>query len=81
MVPSRHTRLIECFRAVFPELAEEDLARATIDTVANWDSSNFFLLVQVIEESFGVRLPEAALAEIDSFAGFEDYLSANTALA
>ncbi|MDE3167737.1 MAG: hypothetical protein KGN36_18190 [Acidobacteriota bacterium] len=57
------------------------MPRATIDTVANWDSSNFFLLVQVIEESFGVPLPEEALAEIDSFAGFEDYLSSSPALA
>lgn len=33
------------------------------------------MLMQVIEETFDIRIPEEAVGEIDSFAGFEDYLA------
>jgi acyl carrier protein len=72
---SRRDRLIACFTAVFPGLTPEEAPRATIDTVSSWDSSHHFMLMQVIEENFGVRFSEEVLGEIDSFAGFEDHLA------
>jgi acyl carrier protein len=72
---SARERLVACFTAVFPGLAPDDAPSSTIDTVAGWDSSRHFMLMQVIEETFGIRIPEEVVGEIDSFAGFEDYLA------
>jgi acyl carrier protein len=33
------------------------------------------MLMQVIEEEFGIQIPEEAMGEIDSFSGFEMYLA------
>lgn len=72
---SSRARLIACFAAVFPGLAPDEAPNATIDTVPAWDSAHHFMLMQVIEEDFAIRIPEEVLGEIDSFAGFEDYLA------
>jgi acyl carrier protein len=72
---SPRARLVACFRAVFPRLAPEDAPTSTADTVPAWDSAHHFMLMQVIEETFGIRIPEEVVGEIDSFAGFEDYLA------
>ena len=72
---SPHARLIACFAAVFPELRPDEAPSATTDTVPAWDSSHHFMLMQVIEEDFAIQIPEEVLGEIDSFAGFEDYLA------
>ena len=68
-------RLVMCFAAVFPGLPSSEAPAAAIDTTSAWDSSHHFLLMQVIEEEFGIQIPEEVLGEIDSFAGFESFLS------
>lgn len=68
-------RLVVCFTAVFSGISALEVATATIDTVPSWDSSHHFLLMQVIEEEFGIQIPEEVVGEIDSFAGFENYLN------
>ena len=70
-------RLVKCFTAVFPGLSAAEVPGATIDTVRGWDSSRHFLLMHVVEEEFGIQLPEEAVGEIDSFSGFESHLNAN----
>jgi acyl carrier protein len=67
-------RLVVCFTAVFPGLSALDAPTASIDTIPAWDSSHHFILMQVIEEQFAIQIPEAVVGEIDSFAGFENYL-------
>lgn len=68
-------RLVECFTAVFPALSPEEAVTATADTVANWDSEHHFTLMQVIEEAFRIKIPQDVLGEIDSFSGFERYVT------
>ncbi len=68
-------RLVECFTAVFPDLSPDEAVAATADTVANWDSEHHFTLMQVIEEAFSIRIPPDVLGEIDSFNGFERYVT------
>lgn len=75
------SRLVTCFSAVFPELVVDSIPASTIDSVPNWDSSHHFLLMQVIEEEFALRIPEEVIGEIDSFASFESYLGSATASA
>ena len=45
-----------------------------MDTLPAWDSSHHFMLMQIVEEAFGTPVPEEMMGEIDSFAGFRDYL-------
>jgi acyl carrier protein len=71
---SPHERLVNCFTAVFSGLPAEQAPTATVDTIASWDSTNHFMLKQVIEESFGIEIPEEVIGEVDSFSGFANYL-------
>ncbi len=71
----RRERLIECFTAVFPALTPESAPSASLDNLAAWDSAHHFMLMQVIEESFGIRIPEAVLGEVESFEDFDSYLA------
>ena len=68
-------RLVECFTIVFPTLTSEEAILATADNVFNWDSVQHLTLMRVVEEAFEIEIPEEVLAGIDSFAGFEQYLS------
>ena len=70
-------RLVTCFAAVFPGLSATEAPAATPDSVPAWDSSHHFLLIEVVEEEFGIQIPEEAAGEFDSFAGFENYLGAH----
>ena len=70
-------RLVACFLAVFPGLSALEAPTATIDSIQGWDSSRHFMLMQVIEEEFGIQIPEEVVGEIESFAGFENYLHAS----
>lgn len=67
-------RLAQCFAAVFPTIPPDQLASATADNVAAWDSAHHAALVQVIEEEFQLELPDNVIGETDSFAAFETYL-------
>ena len=68
-------RLAACFTAVFPGLSSADAPAATADSVAAWDSSHHFLLLEVVEEEFAIQIPEDVAGEIDSFAAFENHLN------
>ena len=76
---STRERLLACFAAVFPRLGPDEALAATVDTTPEWDSSHHFLLMQVIEDAFGIQIPEEAIGEIESFAAFEDYLAQHLA--
>jgi hypothetical protein len=67
-------RLLTCFQTIFPEQTGEELLSATPDSVTRWDSSNHFLLLQVVEEEFGVRVPESVGGELLSFSDWDAYL-------
>jgi len=68
------SRLIECFAVVFPELSEEEIPRASVTSVANWDSVASVTLMSVIEEEFGVELDAEGLEQLVSFELMLDHL-------
>jgi acyl carrier protein len=72
---SHRDRLVACFAAIFPGLGADQIPAATIDTVLDWDSSHHYMLMQVVEEEFRIKIPEDQLAMMDSFAAFEDYVN------
>jgi acyl carrier protein len=73
-MPELTTRLARCFAAVFPDLAEAEIYRASATSVGAWDSLATVNLLSVIEEEFQIRV---APEDFESFVAFElilDYL-------
>ena len=68
------SRLIQCFSAVFPELSEEQIQHASIETVETWDSFAAVTLLAVVQEEFGVQIEDADLMELTSFERMLAYL-------
>ena len=75
---SLHDQLIDCFKAVFPDLPETEIPTASMDVVDTWDSLSALQLVAVLEETFGVAVPVTQLPELSSFAKVEALLKAKT---
>jgi acyl carrier protein len=64
-------KLIQCFRSVFPDLPEAQIPAASQDTVPAWDSVASIMLLNVVEEEFGVPMD---LERIEEFTSFEAIL-------
>jgi len=69
------TRLIACFQTVFPDLSEAAIPQATQESVAKWDSTAAIMLVNVIEDEFGIQMDLDRLADLDSFSRIHEYLT------
>jgi hypothetical protein len=72
---SVQSRLIPCFTVAFPRLPPGEAPKASIHNLPAWDSSNHIMSMKTIEEAFCAQIPEEVLGEIESFSGFEDYLT------
>jgi acyl carrier protein len=73
-VTDSHVRLVQCFTAVFPELAADQIVRASTAGTSTWDSVNAVVLVSVIEEEFGLEIPPEDLDRFSSFQAILGYL-------
>jgi acyl carrier protein len=69
------TRLTNCFQTVFPDLPAGQIQTATQKTVAAWDSTAAIMLVNVIEDEFGIQMDFDRLAELDSFEAIRRYVA------
>ena len=69
-------RLIRCFRAVFPSLAESEIPQATASTVESWDSVASVTLLATIEEEFGIEMAPEDMPDLISFEKMLSYLHA-----
>ena len=67
-------RLVRCFATVFPETSPDTLKNATMDTLEAWDSLKAVILINVVEEEFGIQIDPAEFTELTSFSSFADYL-------
>ena len=67
-------RLVQCFTAVFPELAADQIVRASTAGTSTWDSVSAVVLVSVIEEEFGLEIPSEDLDRFSSFEAILGYL-------
>lgn len=70
MADNNRDRLIHCFQAVFPDLSETDIPRATTARVGAWDSVATVTLTAVVEEEFGVQVPGDEIETLTSFDAF-----------
>ena len=70
------SRLVRCFRAVFRTLDESSARQATRSRMEeDWDSLASVVLLQAIEQEFGVTIDLFDLDELDSFAALKRYLT------
>lgn len=69
-------RLMNCFSTLFPGNSQDRLNTATPDSIEGWDSTNHFLLLQIVEEEFGLQISEQSGEQLLSFGEFEAYLRA-----
>jgi acyl carrier protein len=60
-------RLAECFSAVFPELAADEIVHANTASVQRWDSVGGITLLTAVEEEFGITFDLKDLEKFDSF--------------
>ncbi|MEM9487906.1 MAG: hypothetical protein AAGC55_02115 [Myxococcota bacterium] len=69
-------RLTQCFARVFHDLSQDELTRASMASVAAWDSVATITLIDLIQDEFGVALDEdeEALGQLTSFELILDYL-------
>jgi acyl carrier protein len=73
-VSDTDTRLRQCFAAAFPDLAPDELAEASVDTVPDWDSLHAVVLISLLEEAFSIRIPANAYPGLRSFTAVGAYL-------
>jgi len=74
-VNDTEARLIRCFSAVFPELSNQEIGLASMETLEAWDSSAAITLVVVIEEEFDIQFePAVVLQQFESFRSILSYL-------
>jgi acyl carrier protein len=70
-------RLVNCFAAVFPSLSSDEIPRASMPTVGEWDSFALVTLIGVVEEEFHIALQVDDMSEFSSFELILEHLRAD----
>ena len=70
-------RLVRCFSSVFPELNEEQIRNASVESVTAWNSLAAVTLVAVLQEEFGLQVNLGDLPSLVSFAAVQNYVRHN----
>jgi acyl carrier protein len=60
---------------VFPELSDQEIPSASVETVEAWDSVVTITLLTVIEEEFGIQFEPEALEQLTSYQSILDHLT------
>jgi acyl carrier protein len=72
-------RLVRCFSSVFPDLNENEIRNASIDSVPGWHSLASVTLISVVQEEFGVQVGLMDLPNLVSFSAVQDYVQHHAA--
>ena len=67
-------RLMRCFSSVFPELNEDQIRNASVDSVPDWHSLASVTLISVVQEEFGVQVGLTDLPNLVSFSAVQNYV-------
>ena len=81
MTIDTRARLINCFKAVFPALDEEEITNAHYTVTRDWDSIGAINLIAIIEEEFDLPIPPDDMSDMDSFVTILNYLNAKATAA
>jgi acyl carrier protein len=68
------TRLVKCFSAVFPDVSEDEVPRASPASIGSWDSLASATLFTVLEEEFELDIAPEDADQLMSFEQVLDYL-------
>jgi len=71
------SRLVNCFSSVFPDLSEEQIRNASVQSVPEWNSLAAVTLVAVLQEEFSLQVNLADLPRLVSFAAVKTYVGNN----
>ena len=71
------SRLVNCFSSVFPDLSEEQIRNASVESVPEWNSLAAVTLVAVLQEEFSLQVNLADLPRLVSFAAVKTYVGNN----
>jgi acyl carrier protein len=72
-------RLVRCFSSVFPDLNEDQIRKASVDSVPGWHSLASVTLISVVQEEFGVQVGLSDLPNLISFAAVQNYVQHHVA--
>jgi acyl carrier protein len=72
-------RLVRCFLSVFPDLNEEQIRNANVDSVPGWHSLASVTLISVVQEEFGVQVGLTDLPNLVSFSAVQNYVQHHVA--
>lgn len=67
-------RLVRCFSSVFPDLTDEQIRRASVDSVPQWNSLAAITLVALLQEEFALQVSLADLPNLVSFSAVQTYV-------
>lgn len=68
------SRLVQCLSAYFPALSQEEIPRASMATVGEWDSMASVTLIAVVAEEFGIEIDPEDYERFVSYELILDYL-------
>jgi acyl carrier protein len=66
-MPDNRSRLIQWFQAMFPDLSDREVMRASVDRVAAWDSIATVTLAAAVEEEFGTAFEPSEIEKANLF--------------
>jgi acyl carrier protein len=70
-------RLVRCFSSVFPDLSDEQIRSANVDSVPEWNSLVSVTLIALIQEEFGIQVSLEDLPTLTSFSAVQNYVHHN----
>ena len=72
-------RLVRCFSSVFPDLSDEEIRNASIESVPGWHSLASVTLVSLVQEEFALQVSLTDLPNLVSFAAVQNYVQRHLA--
>jgi len=71
-------KVARCFSNVFPDIRQDEIPRASMASLAGWDSVAHVLLLSSIAEEFGLDFELENFEELVSYALIVDYLESKS---
>jgi acetyltransferase-like isoleucine patch superfamily enzyme len=67
-------RLVRCFSSVFPDLSEQQIRSASIQSVPVWDSLAAVTLIALVQQEFGIEIDLADFPQLTSFEAVRNFI-------
>ena len=78
-MPDIPSRVSHCFLTVFPDLADDDVARASQAALPQWDSVAHITLLSALSEEFQLDLDDESFETLTSYLLIVDFVESQVA--